>query len=95
MDECCARFCAPPPAGDAPPPDPRGGAVQVDPMRLTLRPTGTKRLKLKCDVLLSTSAFKFNLRRYPVGWSARRSIRGGWLRRSSPGYDWPRLRSRL
>ena len=26
---------------------------------------GTKRLKLNYDVLLSTSAFKFNLRHYP------------------------------
>jgi len=34
--------------------------VQVDPMK----PPGTKRLKLKCDILLSTYAFKFNLRRY-------------------------------
>jgi len=33
-------------------------------MNPKLRPSGTKRLKLKCDILLSTSAFKFNLRRY-------------------------------
>jgi hypothetical protein len=38
--------------------------VQVDPIKPTLTPTGTKRLKLKCDVLVATSAFKFNLRRY-------------------------------
>ena len=31
-----------------------------------LKPPGTKHLKLKCDVLLSTSAFSFNLRRYSV-----------------------------
>ena len=30
----------------------------------TLKPTGTKRLKLKYDILLSNFAFKFNLRRY-------------------------------
>jgi hypothetical protein len=41
-----------------------GRAVQVDPIKPTLRAPGTKRLKLNCDVLLSTSAFKFNLRRY-------------------------------
>jgi hypothetical protein len=29
-----------------------------------LNPPGIKRLKLKCDTLLSTSAFKFNVRRY-------------------------------
>ena len=38
--------------------------MHVDPIKPTLKPTGTKCLKLKCDVLLSTSAFKFNLRRY-------------------------------
>ena len=42
----------------------RGRAVQVDPMKPKLKPTGTKRLKLNCDKLLSTSAFKINLRRY-------------------------------
>jgi hypothetical protein len=40
--------------------------VQVDPIKPTLEPTGTKRLKLKCDVLLSTAAFKFDLRRYTL-----------------------------
>ena len=38
--------------------------MQVDPIKPTLKPTGTKRLKLKCDTQLSTSAFNFNLRRY-------------------------------
>jgi hypothetical protein len=33
-------------------------------MKPKLKPTGTGRLKLKCDILLSCSAFKFNLRRY-------------------------------
>jgi hypothetical protein len=33
-------------------------------MEPKLKPPGTKRLKLKCDILLSNSAFKFNLRRY-------------------------------
>jgi len=28
-------------------------------------PPGAKRLKSKCDILLSTYTFKFNLRRYP------------------------------
>jgi hypothetical protein len=41
--------------------------VQVDPSKLKLKPPGTKRLKLMCDILLSTSAFKFNLRRYILG----------------------------
>jgi hypothetical protein len=38
--------------------------VQADPIKPRLKPPGTKRLKLKCDTLLSTSAFKFNLRCY-------------------------------
>jgi len=33
-------------------------------MKSKLTPPETKRLKLKCDELVSTSAFKFNLRRY-------------------------------
>ena len=44
-----------------------GRAVQVDPIKPMLKPPGTKRLKLNCDVLLSTSAFKINLRRYTLG----------------------------
>jgi hypothetical protein len=38
-------------------------AVQVEPIKPKLKPPGTKRLKLNCDILLSASAFKFNLRR--------------------------------
>jgi len=33
-------------------------------MKPKLKPPGAKRLKAKCDILLSSSAFKFNLRRY-------------------------------
>jgi hypothetical protein len=33
-------------------------------MRPTLKAPGSERLKLKCDILFSTSAFKFKLRRY-------------------------------
>jgi len=42
----------------------RGEAVQVDPMKPTLKAPGTKRLKLKCDVLHPNFAFNFKLRRY-------------------------------
>jgi len=38
--------------------------VQVDAMKATLKAPGYERLKLKCDVLPSSFAFKFNLRRY-------------------------------
>ena len=38
--------------------------MQADPIKPTLKPTGTKRLKVKCDILLSTSALKIDLRRY-------------------------------
>jgi hypothetical protein len=41
-----------------------GRAVQIDPMKPMLKPPRTKRLKLKCDILLSSYSFKFNLRRY-------------------------------
>jgi len=41
--------------------------VQVDPIKPKLKPPGTKRLKLKCDIMLSTSAFKFELRLYSKG----------------------------
>jgi len=44
-----------------------GKAVQVDPMKPPLKAPGTKRLKLRCDKLLSDFAFKFNLRRYTQG----------------------------
>jgi hypothetical protein len=40
--------------------------VQVDPIRLALKPPGTERLKLECDNPLSDFAFKFNLRRYSM-----------------------------
>ena len=38
--------------------------MQVDPVKPNLKPPGTKRLKLNCDELRSTSAFKFNMRRF-------------------------------
>ena len=38
--------------------------MQVDPIKSMLKPPETKHLKLNCDVLLSKSAFKFNLRRH-------------------------------
>jgi len=38
--------------------------VQLDPVKPNLKPPGTKRLKLEYDGLLSSSAFKSNLRRY-------------------------------
>jgi len=41
--------------------------VQVDPAKPKLKPPGTKRLKLKIDILLVTSAFIFSLRRYNQG----------------------------
>jgi hypothetical protein len=37
--------------------------VQVDPIKPKSNPPGTKRLNLEYDKLLSTLAFKFNLRR--------------------------------
>jgi hypothetical protein len=40
--------------------------VQVDHIKPILKPPGTNHLKLNCDTVLSTFAFKFNLRRYNV-----------------------------
>jgi hypothetical protein len=61
--------------------DRNGRAVQLEPMKPKLKPPGTKRLKPNFDVLLSTSAFKFNLRRYTTGMarsvSASSSSQGG------------------
>ena len=50
--------------------DGHGRAVQVDPLKPMLKPPGTKRLKLNYDILLSTSAFKFNLRCYTMATEA-------------------------
>ena len=44
----------------------RGRAVQVDPLKPTLKAPGIKHLKLNCDNLHPSFAFKFNLRRYIV-----------------------------
>ena len=41
-----------------------------------LKPPATKRLKLKFDILLSTSAFKFNLRRYAKGFRVASGMTG-------------------
>jgi hypothetical protein len=46
----------------------QGEAVQVELMKPKLKAPGTKRLKLKYDNLLSSIAFKFNLRHYIKGW---------------------------
>ena len=43
---------------------PLGKAVQVDPINPKLKPPGTKRLKLYCDIQFSSCAFTFNLSRY-------------------------------
>jgi len=63
------------------------GAVQVDPMKATLKAPGTKRLKLEFDALLSSFAYKFNLRHYiEIASDAAASFREVGLLRSSPGY---------
>jgi len=41
-----------------------GRAVQVDPIKPTLKAPGTKLLKLECDESLSNFDFNVNLRRY-------------------------------
>jgi len=44
----------------------RGRAVQVDPIKPTLKAPGTKRLKVQYDEPLLTFAINFSLRRYNV-----------------------------
>ena len=54
--------------------------MQIDPIKSMLKPPGTKHLKLKCDMLLSTFAFKFNLHRYSeaaAGWYMRAAEAAG------------------
>ena len=46
-------------------------------MKSDLKPPGTKRLKVKYDIPLSNSAFKFNFRRFSVGFIAGRARSGG------------------
>jgi hypothetical protein len=41
--------------------------VQFDPIKPMLKEPGSVGLKLSCDILLSTAAFKFNLRCYIQG----------------------------
>ena len=41
--------------------------MQIDPTELTLKPPGSKRLKLEDEKLLSNFAFNFNLRRHIKG----------------------------
>jgi len=58
-----------------------GKAVQVEPMKPTLKPPGTNRLKLKYDELLSIFAFNFNLARYSTGAGLEQLLRQvGWCR---------------
>jgi hypothetical protein len=45
----------------------RGRAVQVDPIKPSLKPPEIKRLKLNDDEPLPNFGFKFNLRRCSVG----------------------------
>jgi len=44
-----------------------GEAVQVDPIKPTLKAPGTQQLKLKYDEPLSNFAFNFKLHRYTTG----------------------------
>jgi len=55
--------------------DDHGRAVQVGPIKPKSKSPGTKRLKLKYHKLLSSFAFKFNLRRYTTGCCATGATR--------------------
>jgi len=63
-------------------------AVQVDPVKPALKPAGSKCLILKRDILLSTFAFKINLRRYTPAAGCRRT-RGCTTGRSLHSFPFP------
>jgi hypothetical protein len=68
--------------------------VHVEPIKPTLRAPGTKRLKLKCDKLLSSFAFKIKLRRYNEdgesrGVQARHDVRAVWNVRGRGLHSFP------
>jgi hypothetical protein len=65
--------------------DAHGRAVQVDSIKPKLKPPGTKHLKLRCDTLLSTSAFKFNSRRYNMAGPAADRLRVAGHQRAAGG----------
>jgi len=58
---------------------PHGRAVQLDPIKATLKLPGTKLLIRKCDKLLSNVAFNFKLRRYSMVhmWDPREGMTTG------------------
>jgi hypothetical protein len=74
-----------------------GRAVQVDRLKPVLKAPGVKRLKLNYDEVVTSSAFKFNLRRYIMvvvavvvavevgGWTGSRYRRRGNRRGRGPG----------
>ena len=93
MDECkplpegepallpqAQRQLGPHGVGAAPP---LGRAVQVEPGKPTLKPPGSKRLKLQSEALLSSVAFKFNLCRY--NWGFERFCIGKFRQGIVPG----------
>jgi hypothetical protein len=53
-------------------------------MKPKLKLPGTKRLRRKCDILLSTFAFKFNLRRYIKGLVMEYLAPGEWKSLGGP-----------
>ena len=81
----------------------RGRAVQVDPIKPTLKAPGTERLKLKHDVPPLNFAFNLKLRRYTVASEAEEDnevgrcrlkrvetrVESAWFQRLKLGYDEP------
>ena len=52
--------------------------MQIDPNKPTLKATRSVRLKLIFSKLLSSIAFKFNLRRYNTDVNAKDIFEAGW-----------------
>ena len=61
----------------------QGRAVQVEPMKSTLKAPGAQRLKLQYDESLSSFAFKFNLCRYNKAAREMARVRGRGLHLST------------
>jgi tRNA-dihydrouridine synthase 1 len=57
-------------------------------MEPMLKAPGSERLKLKCDVLLLSFAFKFNLRRYSMVKGHIHKMMGPWMAEFTDLRDW-------
>jgi len=63
--------------------------VQVDPIKPKSKQPGTKRLKPKRDIMLSKSAFEFNLRHYTEAQEVKQQHLERWKQQKRDQYaEW-------